>query len=65
MGSTATVAAMKRSRMDVISDVTADEEDCVCEEYGLWLVLAFDVCAKNIIAWKTVSNAPKTPFVHL
>jgi hypothetical protein len=56
-GSTATVAAMKRSRMDVISDIAANKENCVCQEYGLWLVLAFDVCAKNGIEWKTMSNA--------
>lgn len=56
-GSKATVAAMKKSRMEFVREIAANQKSCVCNQYGLWLVLAFDVCEKNNIPWKTLSNA--------
>ena len=56
-GSKATVAAMKKSRMELVREVAANANNCVCDQYGLWLMLAFDVCEKNEIPWKTMSNA--------
>lgn len=53
----ATVAALAKSRMELIREIAGDKSNCICEEYGLWLVMAYGVCEKNNIEIKTMSNA--------
>ena len=53
----AMVAALGKSRMESIREIAADKSNCVCDESGLWLAMAYDVCQKNNIEWKAMSNA--------
>ncbi len=55
--STEVVELRSKSRMDIIREVLSNLDNCVCSQKGMWLVLALDVCEKNHLEWKDVSNA--------
>ena len=50
------VMLKSKSRLDIIREVISKGE-CECDTRGKWLALAMDVCDKNNMDWKMVSNA--------
>ena len=55
--STEVVIRQSKTRMDIVRETMSSQENCICPERGLWLILALDVCDKNGFLWKDMSNA--------
>ena len=51
------VEIAKKTRLELVREAASNRENCICEQPGLWLVLAIDVLSKNGIDHMEFSDA--------